>query len=101
MVGRNSVPSSRNGKCPEVVRGDLLNIDRVRSAMSGIEMVHHLANPDIRLGTEVTDTDLRQGTLATYNVLEVNEKGGRQQDLSHLPLQSTEKLIPLLVHMDL
>jgi len=28
------------------------------------------ANPDIRLGTEVTDTDLRQGTIATYNVLE-------------------------------
>jgi UDP-glucose 4-epimerase len=39
--------------------------------MQGINTVHHLAaNPDIRLGTEVTDTDLRQGTVATYNVLE-------------------------------
>ena len=45
--------------------------------MSGIEMVHHLAaNPDIRLGTEVTDTDLKQGTLATYNVLESMRKVG-------------------------
>jgi len=61
----------------EVVRGDLLNIDEVESAMSGIEMVHHLAaNPDIRLGTEVTDTDLKQGTLATYNVLESMRKVG-------------------------
>ena len=39
--------------------------------MQGIETVHHLAaNPDIRLGTQVTDTDLKQGTVATYNILE-------------------------------
>ena len=46
-------------------------MDAVKKSMRGVEMVHHLAaNPDIRLGTEVTDTDLKQGTLATYNVLE-------------------------------
>ena len=28
------------------------------------------ANPDIRLGTKITDTDLKQGTIATYNILE-------------------------------
>ena len=45
--------------------------------MEGIETVHHLAaNPDIRLGTEVTDTDLRQGTVATYNVLEAMRNSG-------------------------
>ncbi|MDG1540089.1 MAG: NAD-dependent epimerase/dehydratase family protein [Candidatus Thalassarchaeaceae archaeon] len=55
----------------EVYRGDLLDQEAVITAMEGIEAVHHLAaNPDIRLGTEVTDTDLRQGTVATYNVLE-------------------------------
>ena len=55
----------------EVFRDDLLDIDSVKSAMKGIATVHHMAaNPDIRLGTEVTDTDLRQGTVATYNVLE-------------------------------
>jgi len=55
----------------EVCRGDLLDREAVITAMEGIETVHHLAaNPDIRLGTEVTDTDLRQGTMATYNVLE-------------------------------
>ena len=31
---------------------------------------------DIRLGIEVTDTDLKQGTLATYNVLEGMRKSG-------------------------
>lgn len=36
-----------------------------------IDTVFHLAaNPDIRLGTRVTNTDLEQGTVATYNVVE-------------------------------
>lgn len=55
----------------EIFRADLLDLEAVKEAMEGIEIVHHLAaNPDIRLGTEVTDTDLKQGTIATYNVLE-------------------------------
>ena len=55
----------------EIVRADLLDLNEVKKAMSGIHTVHHLAaNPDIRLGTEITDTDLQQGTIATYNVLE-------------------------------
>ena len=55
----------------EIIRAPLLDMDAVKKSMRGVEMVHHLAaNPDIRLGTEVTDTDLKQGTLATYNVLE-------------------------------
>ena len=55
----------------EIFRADLLDLESVKVAMKGIETVHHLAaNPDIRLGTEVTDTDLKQGTIATYNVLE-------------------------------
>jgi UDP-glucose 4-epimerase len=61
----------------EVCRGDLLDRDAVDAAMEGVETVHHLAaNPDIRLGTEVTDTDLRQGTVATYNVLEAMRVAG-------------------------
>lgn len=54
-----------------LVRGDITNYQDVLSAMSGIECVFHLAaNPDIRLGTKITDTDLKQGTLATYNIVE-------------------------------
>ena len=55
----------------EAIRADRLDLESVKAAMIGGETVHHMAaNPDIRLGTEVTDTDLRQGTIATYNVLE-------------------------------
>ncbi|MBP72395.1 MAG: UDP-glucose 4-epimerase [Euryarchaeota archaeon] len=70
--GREEFLSHHEGsESVEVCRGDLLDRDEVISAMEGIETVHHLAaNPDIRLGIEVTDTDLRQGTMATYNVLE-------------------------------
>ncbi len=63
----------------EIINADLLDLVSVIDAMKGVEFVHHLAaNPDIRLGTQVTDTDLKQGTLATYNVLEamrINEVG--------------------------
>ena len=68
-----------SGDYVEVINGDLLDREAIISAMDGIETVHHMAaNPDIRLGTEVTDTDLKQGTIATYNVLEamrLNEVG--------------------------
>jgi UDP-glucose 4-epimerase len=61
----------------EIFRADLLDLESVKIAMKGIETVHHLAaNPDIRLGTEVTDTDLKQGTIATYNVLEAMRHNG-------------------------
>ena len=50
---------------------DLKNLDEVTPLMNGVDMVYHLAaNPDIRLGTRITDTDLKEGTIATYNVLE-------------------------------
>lgn len=61
----------------EIIRCDLLDFENVSKAMAGIETVHHLAaNPDIRLGTEVTDTDLKQGTMATYNILEAMRVNG-------------------------
>ncbi len=70
--GREEFLAHHNGAANvEIFRADLLDPDSVKKAMQGIDTVHHLAaNPDIRLGTEVTDTDLRQGTVATYNVLE-------------------------------
>jgi len=76
--GREEFLSHHEGsESVEVCRGDLLDRDEVMSAMEGIETVHHLAaNPDIRLGTEVTDTDLRQGTMATYNILEAMRLSG-------------------------
>ena len=56
---------------------DLKNLDGLVPLMEGIDMVYHLAaNPDIRLGTKITDTDLNEGTIATYNVLEAMRLSG-------------------------
>jgi UDP-glucose 4-epimerase len=56
----------------EFVRGDLLDMDRLEKALAGCDFVFHLAaNPDIRVSSiERPDTDLKQGTIATFNVLE-------------------------------
>ena len=55
----------------EFVKGDLTVLDDVMQATKNIDCVFHMAaNPDIRLGTQITDTDLKQGTIATYNILE-------------------------------
>ena len=50
---------------------DLKDLDALKPLMHGVDIVYHLAaNPDIRLGTRITDTDLNEGTIASYNVLE-------------------------------
>lgn len=68
---------SHHGDSVEIIEGDLLDIDSVKNAMIEVDIVYHLAaNPDIRLGTEITDTDLKQGTVATYNVLEAMRVAG-------------------------
>ena len=56
---------------------DLKDLTGLVPLMDGIDMVYHLAaNPDIRLGTKITDTDLNEGTIATYNVLEAMRLAG-------------------------
>ncbi|WP_455392878.1 NAD-dependent epimerase/dehydratase family protein [[Eubacterium] cellulosolvens] len=53
------------------IEGDLLDLDKLKTAVSDHDFVFHIAaNADIRLGTEKTDTDLDNGVRATYNVLE-------------------------------
>jgi UDP-glucose 4-epimerase len=54
-----------------VVRGDVLDLPRLQSAMSGCDFVFHFqANADVRGGKERTRVDLEQNTIATWNVLE-------------------------------
>ena len=61
-----------------MVEGDICAPNDVSKAMAmDIDCVFHLAaNPDIRLGTRITDTDLKQGTIATYNILEAMRING-------------------------
>lgn len=53
------------------VKGDLLDQELLKKTIEGHQFVWHIAaNPDVRCGSENTDVDLKNGTLATYNLLE-------------------------------
>lgn len=55
----------------KLVEADLLELDKVKAAIAGHDVVFHLAaNPDARWGIENTELDLKQETIVTYNVLE-------------------------------
>jgi UDP-glucose 4-epimerase len=69
-----------------LVRGDVLDVEQVADAMSGCEMVFHLAaNADVRFGTEHPRRDLDQNTIATWNVLEAM----RRQKIRRIAFSST------------
>jgi UDP-glucose 4-epimerase len=54
-----------------LIRGDNLDLSALTLAMAGCDFVFHLAaNADVRFGLEHPDKDLRQNTIATFNVLE-------------------------------
>jgi UDP-glucose 4-epimerase len=61
-----------------LVEGDLLtDCDRLADAMSGHDVVVHLAaNADVRFGLEHPRRDLEQNTIATFNVLEAMRAAG-------------------------
>lgn len=59
------------------IKGDLLDLDTLRKALSGHDIVFHLAaNPDVRAGSQKTNLDLEQGIVATYNLLEAMRLSG-------------------------
>jgi len=61
----------------DFIQADLLDFGTLKQAVSNHDAVFHLAaNPDVRAGTDNTDLDLRQGTIATYNVLEATRLNG-------------------------
>lgn len=59
------------------VKGDLLDLDQLKSLMDGVDIVFHLAaNADVRFGTDYPRRDLEQNTIATWNVLEAMRANG-------------------------
>ncbi|WP_048148990.1 NAD-dependent epimerase/dehydratase family protein [Methanolacinia paynteri] len=70
--GRKEFIQHHTGKSNfSLIEGDLLDLEKVKVAMSGHDIVFHLAaNPDARLGNMDTSLDLNQETIVTYNVLE-------------------------------
>lgn len=73
------------GQCT-LIEADLLDPPSLANAIVGHDTVFHMAaNSDISLGREQTDRDLRQGTLATFNVLDAM----RQHGIREVVLAST------------
>lgn len=57
------------------IKEDLLESKALHKALKDHDVVFHLAaNPHVRLGETQTDLDLKQGVLATYNLLESMRK---------------------------
>jgi len=63
-----------------LVEGDLLELDAVKSAMTGADFVFHLAaNADVRFGPDHPRRDLEQNTIVTWNVLEAMRESGARR----------------------
>jgi UDP-glucose 4-epimerase len=61
----------------DFIRAELLDLDTLKKSLRGHDVVFHLAaNPDVREAIRKTDIDLKQGTIATYNVLEAMRENG-------------------------
>jgi UDP-glucose 4-epimerase len=59
------------------IEADLLDFETLKQAMKGHEIVWHLgANTDIPGGNRITDLDLKNCIIATYNVLEGMKENG-------------------------
>ena len=64
----------------QFIEDDLLDREATARHVEGHDVVFHMAaNSDIESGGRNTDTDLRQGTLATYHVLEGARLAGIRQ----------------------
>src|ERR1700723_2758553 len=61
----------------KLVEGDNLDLPALTAAMAGCDMVFHLAaNADVRFGLNHPSKDLKENTVATFNVLEAMRANG-------------------------
>jgi len=61
----------------ELVKADVLDLERLRGAMKGRDFVFHFAaNADVRGGVRDTRVDLDQNLIGTWNVLEAMRENG-------------------------
>lgn len=73
----------------QFIQADLLDFDFLKESIKGCDVVFHLAaNSDINEGTKKSNTDLLQGTIATYHVLEAM----RLNDIKKIVFASTSAI---------
>jgi UDP-glucose 4-epimerase len=69
-----------------LIEGDNLDLPALTKAMTGCDIVFHLAaNADVRFGLNHPSKDLQQNTVATFNVLEAM----RANDIKRIAFSST------------
>ena len=74
---REFIEPHLNRDSVQFINADLLKLDALKKAMKDHDVVFHMAaNPETRVGIEDTDLDLKQGVIATYNVLEAMRING-------------------------
>lgn len=75
--------SAINAKVPkkyDYIQADILEIDKLKSVMRRYDVIWHLAaSSDIAVGNKVTDTDLKNNTVGTYNVIEAMRQCGARK----------------------
>ena len=65
------VENARRRRNYQLMKGDNLDLEGLKSAMKGCEQVFHFAaNADVRFGLEHPSKDIQQNTIATFHVLE-------------------------------
>ena len=76
--GRKEFIEHRIGKEGfQFIQDDLLEFKALEQAMKHHDVIFHIAaNPEARAGIKNTNLDLKQGTIATYNVLEAMRLNG-------------------------
>jgi len=68
---------ARQGPLLTVIRGDNQDLDAIKAAMEGCDLVFHLgANADVQNGPRNPEKDIEQNTYATFHVLEAMRVNG-------------------------
>jgi UDP-glucose 4-epimerase len=77
---RSYLPPEADSSWITIVEADLKDLDAVKLAMKGCDVVYHLAaNPDIAKAVMQPDIDFWEGTYLTQNILEAMRTTGAQQ----------------------
>jgi UDP-glucose 4-epimerase len=85
-TGRREFVEEAAGAGAEVVEADVLDRERLGSAIAGCDTVFHLqANADVRFGLDNPRRDLEQNAAATSNVLEAM----REHEITRIAFSST------------
>ncbi len=67
----------KDNKKLTVIEGDLLDFEKLKTSISGHDIVFHFAaNADVRTGVVQTDIDFKHGIRATFNLLEAMRING-------------------------